>query len=145
MSKDIGGGALEGEKIKAVQIGGPSGGCIPERFDTPIDYEEVKELGAIMGSGGLVVLDDTDCMVEIARYFVQFTKEESCGQCSIGRLGTTRLYEMLGRLCEGKAKQKDIDELRRLGEIVQKGSLCGLCKTAPNPLAHDPQVFPRRV
>ena len=141
--EDIGGGALDGRKIKAVQIGGPSGGCIPERlFDTPIDYEEVKKLGAIMGSGGLVVLDDTDCMVEIARYFVQFTKEESCGQCSIGRLGTTRLHEMLGRLTEGKAKQKDIDELRRLGEIVQKGSLCGLCKTAPNPLLTTLKYFP---
>lgn len=140
---DIGGGVVEGRKVKAVQIGGPSGGCIPEKlFDTPVDYEEVKKLGAIMGSGGLVVLDDTDCMVEIARYFVQFTKEESCGQCSIGRLGTTRLYEMLGRLTEGQAKQKDIDELRRLGEIVQKGSLCGLCKTAPNPLLTTLKYFP---
>lgn len=140
---DIGGGVVEGRRFKAVQIGGPSGGCIPERLaDTPIEYEGLKKLGAIMGSGGMVVLDDTDCMVEIARYFVQFTKEESCGQCSIGRLGTTRLYEMLGRLCEGKAKQKDIDELKRLGEIVQKGSLCGLCKTAPNPLLTTLKYFP---
>jgi len=141
--EDIGGGVVENRRFKAVQIGGPSGGCIPERLaDTPIDYEGLKELGAIMGSGGLVVLDDTDCMVEIARYFVQFTKEESCGQCSIGRLGTTRLHEMLTRVCEGKAKPKDIDELKRLGEIVQKGSLCGLCKTAPNPLLTTLKYFP---
>lgn len=141
--EDIGGGVPEGRKFKAVQIGGPSGGCIPERLaDTPIDYESLKELGAIMGSGGLVVLDDTDCMVEIARYFVQFTKEESCGQCSIGRLGTTRLFEMLTRICEGEAKAKDIDELKRLGEIVQKGSLCGLCQTAPNPLLTTLKYFP---
>ena len=141
--EDIGGGVPEGRKFKAVQIGGPSGGCIPERLaDTPIDYESLKELGAIMGSGGLVVLDDTDCMVEIARYFVQFTKDESCGQCSIGRLGTTRLFEMLTRVCEGEAKPKDVDELKRLGEIVQKGSLCGLCQTAPNPLLTTLKYFP---
>jgi len=140
---DIGGGVPEGRKFKAVQIGGPSGGCIPESLaDTPIDYEKLKSLGAIMGSGGLIVLDDTNCMVEIARYFIQFTKEESCGQCSIGRIGTTRLLEMVTRICEGKATKKDIEELRRLGDIVQKGSLCGLCKTAPNPLLTTLKYFP---
>ena len=140
---DIGGGVPEGRKFKAVQIGGPSGGCIPERLaDTPIDYEKLKSLGAIMGSGGLIVLDDTNCMVEIARYFIQFTKEESCGQCSIGRIGTTRLLEMVTRICEGKANKKDIEELRKLGNIVQKGSLCGLCKTAPNPLLTTLKYFP---
>ncbi|MBF0198655.1 MAG: NAD(P)H-dependent oxidoreductase subunit E [Planctomycetes bacterium] len=140
---DIGGGIIDDRRFKAVQIGGPSGGCIPASLaDTPIEYEGLKKLGAIMGSGGLVVLDDKDCMVEIARYFVQFTKEESCGQCSIGRLGTTRLYEMLTRLVEGKAKKKDIDELKRLGDMVQKGSLCGLCKTAPNPLLTTLKYFP---
>lgn len=132
---DIGGGAPDGRVVKAVQIGGPSGGMIPERlFDTPIDYEALKELGAMMGSGGLVVLDDTDCMVDMARYFLTFAKEECCGQCSIGRIGTTRLLEMLDRICEGKGKKKDLQELEALGSVVKRGSLCGLCKTAPNPI-----------
>lgn len=143
---EIGGGVEPDRHFKAIQIGGPSGGCIPERLaDTPIDYEELKSLGAIMGSGGLIVLDDKDCMVEIARYFLQFTKEESCGQCSIGRLGTTRLLEMMTRLCEGKANQKDVQELKELGEIVQQGSLCGLCKTAPNPLLTALKYFPDEI
>jgi NADH:ubiquinone oxidoreductase subunit F (NADH-binding)/Pyruvate/2-oxoacid:ferredoxin oxidoreductase delta subunit len=140
--EDIGGGALEGRKIKAIQIGGPSGGCIPERlFDTPIDYEALKDLGAIMGSGGMVVMDDTDCMVDIARYFLDFASAESCGQCSVGRLGTTRLLEILERLCAGKGKKADLKELENLGKVVLHGSFCALCGTAPNPVLTTLKYF----
>jgi NADH-quinone oxidoreductase subunit F len=131
----IGGGCEEGRRFKAIQIGGPSGGCIPASLgSTAIDYEALKELGAIMGSGGMVVLDDTDCMVDIARYFMSFAKDESCGQCSIGRLGTTRLLEIMDKICAGKGRAKDLKELEDLGQVVVNGSLCGLCNTAPNPI-----------
>ena len=112
----------ENREVKAVQIGGPSGGCIPTRlFDTPIEYESLKELGAMMGSGGLVVLDDTDCMVDIAKYFLTFATDELCGQCSIGRIGTTRLHDILIRICEGKGKKSDLKELETLGGVVKVG------------------------
>ena len=138
----IGGGVGEGRTFKAIQMGGPSGGCIPARLgETAIDYEELKDLGAIMGSGGMVVLDDTDCMVEIARYFLSFAKEESCGKCSIGRLGTTRLNEILERICAGKGKKADLAELEDLGNHVVAGSLCGLCGTAPNPVLTTLKYF----
>jgi NADH:ubiquinone oxidoreductase subunit F (NADH-binding) len=140
--EEIGGGISDGRKFKAVQIGGPSGGCIPARLaDTPIDYEALKGLGAMMGSGGLVVLDDADCMVDIARFFLSFTQDECCGQCSIGRVGTRRLLDILERLCAGQGKKTDLDELDHLGRIVQKGSLCGLCKTAPNPVLSTLKYF----
>lgn len=133
--EEIGGGVAGDRKFKAVQIGGPSGGCIPvEQSDTPIDYEALGEVGAIMGSGGLVVLDDSDCMVDIARYFMSFTQLESCGKCTHCRLGTKRMLEILDRLCEGRGTKRDIANLEALAETTRKGSLCGLGRTAPNPV-----------
>jgi NADH-quinone oxidoreductase subunit F len=133
--EDIGGGVGEGRRFKAVQIGGPSGGCVPARLaDTPVDYESLGEVGAIMGSGGLVVLDDTACMVDIARYFLRFTQEQSCGKCSFCRIGTRRMLDILDRLCAGKAQPAQLEELERLARQVSAGSLCGLGKTAPNPV-----------
>jgi NADH-quinone oxidoreductase subunit F len=133
--EDIGGGVQHGRKLKAVQIGGPSGGCIPHTLaDRPIDFESLGEVGAMMGSGGLVVLDDTDCMVDIARYFLSFTQNESCGKCTFCRVGTRRMLDIMDKLCEGKAVLKDLDELETLARWTKKGSLCGLGKTAPNPV-----------
>ncbi|WP_321343281.1 NAD(P)H-dependent oxidoreductase subunit E [uncultured Draconibacterium sp.] len=133
--EEIGGGIANGRKFKAVQIGGPSGGCIPaEHSNTPIDYESLGEMGAMMGSGGLVVLDDTDCMVDIARYFLSFTQEESCGKCTFCRVGTKRMLDILDGIVSGKGKKGDIEELEHLAEWTKKGSLCGLGKTAPNPV-----------
>lgn len=133
--EDIGGGIRDGREFKAVLVGGPSGGCIPASLaDTPVDYEALTEAGAMMGSGGMVVLDDSDCMVEMARYFLSFTQHESCGKCAPCRIGTTRMLEMLTRLCNGTAKPSDIDLLEQLGRVVKNQSLCGLGKTAPNPV-----------
>nr|WP_319273383.1 NAD(P)H-dependent oxidoreductase subunit E [uncultured Draconibacterium sp.] len=133
--EEIGGGIANGRQFKAVQIGGPSGGCIPaEHSDTPIDFESLGEMGAMMGSGGLVVLDDTDCMVDIARYFLSFTQEESCGKCTFCRVGTKRMLDILDGIVSGKGKKGDIEELEHLAEWTKKGSLCGLGKTAPNPV-----------
>ena len=132
---EIGGGIANGRKFKAVQVGGPSGGCIPARLgSTPIDFESLTKMGAMMGSGGLVVLDDNDCMVDIARYFLSFTQSESCGKCTFCRIGTKRMLDILNNLTEGKAKPGDLDELEKLARWTQKGSLCGLGKTAPNPV-----------
>ena len=133
--EEIGGGARPGHVFKAVQIGGPSGGCVPARLaDTPVDYDSLREVGAIMGSGGLVVLDDSDCMVDIARYFLQFTQNQSCGKCTFCRVGTRRMLDILERICAGKGHEKDLDELEHLSRWVSQGSLCGLGKTAPNPV-----------
>ncbi len=143
---DIGGGIAGGRHLKAVQIGGPSGGCIPERLaDTPIDYEALVDVGAMMGSGGLVALDDTDCMVEIARYFLAFTQRESCGKCTFCRIGTKRMLELLERLCGGKGKTTDLDELEHLASMVRRGSLCGLGKSAPNPVLTTLRYFREEV
>lgn len=132
---DIGGGIPKGRKLKAVLMGGPSGGCVPEHLcDTPVDYEEIKKVGAIMGSGGMVVLDDTDCMVDIARYFMGFLQEESCGKCTHCRIGTKRMGEILDRLCKGEGRKGDLEKLETLGTITREGSLCGLGITAPNPV-----------
>ena len=132
---EIGGGIANDRKFKAVQVGGPSGGCIPAHLaNTPIDFESLTRIGAMMGSGGLVVLDDTDCMVDIARYFLSFTQAESCGKCTFCRIGTRRMLDILNNLTEGKAKPGDLDELEKLARWTQKGSLCGLGKTAPNPV-----------
>ena len=140
--EDVGGGIKNGRRFKAVQLGGPSGGCIPERLaDTPIDYEAIAPTGAIMGSGGLVVLDDQDCMVDIARFFLQFTQAESCGKCTFCRIGTKRMLEILNRLCEGKARPRDLDELEELTDMVSRASLCGLGQTAPNPVATTLRYF----
>jgi NADH-quinone oxidoreductase subunit F len=140
--EEIGGGAGEGRRFKAVQIGGPSGGCVPARLaDTPVDFESLREVGAIMGSGGLVVLDDTSCMVDIARYFLQFTQDQSCGKCTFCRIGTKRMLDILDRLCTGKATRQHLDELERLAHQVGAGSLCGLGKTAPNPVLTTLKYF----
>jgi NADH:ubiquinone oxidoreductase subunit F (NADH-binding)/NADH:ubiquinone oxidoreductase subunit E/NAD-dependent dihydropyrimidine dehydrogenase PreA subunit len=133
--EDIGEGVLPGRTFKAVQIGGPSGGCIPARMaDTPVDFEELTRLGAMMGSGGLVVLDNTDCLVDMAKYFLTFTHEQSCGKCTYCRVGTGEMLRIVTRLSEGKATIADLDELQRLCHFVKDGSLCGLGKTAPNPV-----------
>jgi NADH-quinone oxidoreductase subunit F len=140
--EEIGGGAAEGHRFKAVQIGGPSGGCVPARLaDTPVDYESLHEVGAIMGSGGMVVLDDSTCMVDIARYFLEFTQDQSCGKCTFCRVGTKRMLDILNRLCAGKAQRSQITELERLALQVGAGSLCGLGKTAPNPVLSTLRYF----
>lgn len=131
---DIGGGAWGGKKVKAVQIGGPSGGCVPESlFDTPVDYEALGDVGAMMGSGGIVVLDESDCMVDVAKYFLAFTQAESCGKCVPCRVGSMRMLEILDALTQGKADRSDLDKLEELGRRIAATSLCGLGKTAPNP------------
>lgn len=139
---DIGGGIPNDREYKAAQIGGPSGGCIPKQhLNVPVDYESLSELGAIMGSGGLVVMDDNTCMVDVARFFLEFTQEEACGKCTPGRVGTKRLLEMLERICSGEGEEGDIDKLIDLGEMVKKTALCGLCKTAPNPVLATIRYF----
>ena len=138
----IGGGIRNGRAFKAVQLGGPSGGCIPARLaDTPIDYDALAETGAIMGSGGLVVLDDRDCMVDMARFFLKFTQAESCGKCTFCRIGTKRMLEILERLCEGKGRPDDLEKLETLADYVGRGSLCGLGQTAPNPVRTTLRYF----
>ncbi|MCM2372717.1 NAD(P)H-dependent oxidoreductase subunit E [Aporhodopirellula aestuarii] len=138
----IGGGVANGRRFKAVQIGGPSGGCVPASLaDTPVDYEALSSVGAIMGSGGMVVLDDTDCMVDIARYFLRFTQDQSCGKCTYCRIGTKRMLEILERICGGEAKKGDLDLLEDLCQSVSSGSLCGLGKTAPNPVLSTLRYF----
>ena len=140
--EEIGGGVADGKSLKAVQIGGPSGGCIPaELAHTPVDYEDLTTVGAMMGSGGLVVLDDSDCMVDIARYFLEFTQDQSCGKCTFCRVGTRRMLDILERLCGGEGKKGDIEELERLALMVKKGSLCGLGTTAPNPVLTTIRYF----
>ncbi|MGB7759650.1 MAG: NADH-ubiquinone oxidoreductase-F iron-sulfur binding region domain-containing protein, partial [Bryobacteraceae bacterium] len=140
--EDIGGGIRNGRAFKAVQLGGPSGGCIPARLaDTPIDYDALARTGAIMGSGGLVVLDDRDCMVDIARFFLKFTQAESCGKCTFCRIGTKRMLEILERLCEGKGRRDDLEKLEVLADYVGRGSLCGLGQTAPNPVLTTLRYF----
>ena len=138
----IGGGVAEGKQFKAVQIGGPSGGCVPaEMADTSVDYEALTGVGAIMGSGGLVVLDDSDCMVEIARYFLEFTQNQSCGKCTFCRVGTRRMLDILTRLCDGHGKEDDLQQLEHLAFMVGKASLCNLGKTAPNPVLSTLKYF----
>jgi NADH:ubiquinone oxidoreductase subunit F (NADH-binding) len=132
---EVGGGIAGGGMLKAVQVGGPSGGCVPARLaHTPVDYEALGAIGAIMGSGGLVVLDETDCMIDIARYFLEFTQDQSCGKCTFCRVGTRRMLDILERLCGGEGKKGDVEELERLAMRIKQSSLCGLGKTAPNPV-----------
>ncbi len=138
----IGGGVANGKKLKAVQIGGPSGGCIPHWLaDTPVDFASLAKLGAMMGSGGLVVLDETDCMVDIARYFLSFTQEESCGKCTFCRVGTKRMLDIMEKITQGKGKTEDLAELEKIAEWTVKGSLCNLGKTAPNPILTTLRYF----
>ena len=132
---DVGSGMQKGKRFKAVQIGGPSGGCLPESaLDLPIDFDSLSHAGAMMGSGGMIVLDEDDCMVEIARYFLEFTQRESCGKCTFCRLGTKQMLEVLDEITKGKGRIEDIDMLSQLAEDIKAGSLCGLGKTAPNPV-----------
>jgi NADH:ubiquinone oxidoreductase subunit F (NADH-binding)/(2Fe-2S) ferredoxin len=132
---DIGGGVPKKKKFKAVQTGGPSGGCIPERFlDLPVDYQKLTEVGSIMGSGGMIVMDQDTCMVDVARYFVDFLKEESCGQCNPCREGLKQMLEILTRICNGAGEETDIALLEELGVMMQRFSLCGLGTSAPNPV-----------
>jgi len=139
---DIGGGIPRGKQFKAVQTGGPSGGCIPTRFlDTPVDYDSLTKLGSIMGSGGMVVLDESTCMVEIARYFVSFTQDESCGKCTPCRLGTRQMLEILTRITQGKGRDEDINTLRTIATTVKQCSLCGLGQTCPNPVLSTLNYF----
>jgi NADH:ubiquinone oxidoreductase subunit F (NADH-binding)/Pyruvate/2-oxoacid:ferredoxin oxidoreductase delta subunit len=139
---DIGGGVPRGKKFKAVQMGGPSGGCVPEQYlDLAIDYESLEEIGAIMGSGGLVVMDEDTCMVDTALYFLNFTQVESCGKCTPCRMGTMRMREILTRITQGKGREGDVDLLAELAEVVKDASLCGLGQTAPNPVLTTVKYF----
>jgi NADH-quinone oxidoreductase subunit F len=132
---DIGGGIANGKPFKAAQLGGPSGGCIPkEHLNVPLDYESLNELGAIMGSGGLIVMDEESCMVDVARFFLEFVQEESCGKCTPCRVGTKRLLEMLEKICAGRGEEGDIERLITLGNQIKETALCGLGKTAANPV-----------
>ena len=139
---EIGGGVAGAKAFKAVQVGGPSGGCVPaELADTPVDFEALTEAGAIMGSGGLVVLDESDCMVDIARYFLRFTQDQSCGKCTLCRVGTRRMLDIMDRICTGQGKKGDLVELEHLARTVSAGSICGLGKTAPNPVLSTLRYF----
>ncbi|MFN8241503.1 MAG: NAD(P)H-dependent oxidoreductase subunit E [Bacteroidales bacterium] len=138
----IGGGVAEGRQFKAIQIGGPSGGCIPATMaDIPIDFSSLQEAGAMMGSGGLIVLDDTDCMVDIARYFLSFTQNQSCGRCTFCRIGTTRMLQILDKICSGKGSIDDLNLLEELAHSTKSGSMCGLGKSAPNPVLTSVSYF----
>lgn len=139
---DIGGGIPKNKKFKAVQTGGPSGGCIPDSLiDLPIDYEKLAEAGSIMGSGGMIVMDENTCMVDVAKYFIDFLREESCGKCTSCREGTEAMYNILNKICEGRGQSEDIALLEDLAEAVQEGSLCGLGQTAPNPVMSTLRYF----
>ena len=139
---DIGGGTSTGKPVKAVQMGGPSGGCIPENLmNTPVDYDEINKTGAIMGSGGMVVMDEGTCMVDVARFFLDFTQKESCGKCTFCRVGTKRMLETLERICKGEGDESDITMLEDLAQQIKSTSLCGLGQTAPNPVLTTLKYF----
>ena len=139
---DIGGGVPDGRNFKAVQTGGPSGGCIPAEFlDMPVDYESLKKLGSIMGSGGMIVMDDTSCMVDVAKYFMEFCMSESCGKCVPCRAGTYQMHELLGKITTGNASPYDVTILEELCDLVMNTSLCGLGQSAPNPVLSTLRYF----
>ena len=139
---DIGGGTSSGLAFKAIQIGGPSGGIIPaDLADTPVDYDSVTKTGAIMGSGGLIVMDESACMIDVAKFFLDFTQNESCGKCTFCRIGTLRMFEILERITEGKGREEDIELLEELAKNVKRASLCGLGQTAPNPVLTTIRYF----
>ncbi|MCP4716782.1 MAG: 4Fe-4S dicluster domain-containing protein, partial [Deltaproteobacteria bacterium] len=139
---DIGGGIPRKRKFKAVQLGGPSGGCVPEEFlDTPVDYESIARVGAIMGSGGMIVMDDHTCMVDMARFFMDFIQEESCGKCAPCREGTLRMLQILERITHGKGESGDIELLEELSEMIKDSALCGLGQTGPNPVLSTLKYF----
>jgi NADH:ubiquinone oxidoreductase subunit F (NADH-binding)/(2Fe-2S) ferredoxin len=139
---EVGGGVPDGREFKAAQMGGPSGGCVPAQFlDLPIDYDSVKQVGAIMGSGGLVVMDDETCMVDVARFFLEFTQSESCGKCVPCRVGTRHMLDMLKLICSGRGEERHLEELDALAQEIKMGSLCGLGQTAPNPVLTTIRYF----
>ncbi len=139
---EIGGGVKDNHALKAVQTGGPSGGCIPaDLIDIPIDYESLKSIGSMMGSGGMIVMDENDCMVNIAKFYLEFTEEESCGKCTPCRIGNKRLHEILVRITEGKGTEEDLERLVSLGEMVKENSLCGLGQSSPNPILSTLRYF----
>ena len=139
---DIGGGIPGGHEFKAAQTGGPSGGCIPaEHLDTPIDYESLSQIGSMMGSGGLIVMDDAKCMVNLAKFYLGFTVDESCGKCTPCRIGTKRMLEILEKITEGNGETEDLEKLERLAKTIQKASVCGLGQTAPNPVLSTMKYF----
>lgn len=138
----IGGGPAGGKKAKAIQTGGPAGGCIPEKyFDTPVDFDTLGKLGSIMGSGGMIVLDEDDCMVDVAKFYMEFCQDESCGKCTPCREGTKRILEILIKITEGKGTEDDLEKLERLAKLVKKSSLCGLGRAAPNPVLSTLKYF----
>lgn len=139
---DIGGGCPGGKSVKAVQTGGPSGGCIPhEHLDTPVDYDSLAALGSIMGSGGMIVMDETTSMVEVARFFMDFCRTESCGKCVPCRVGTQQMHTLLDRIVEGEGTRADLELLERICNMVKHTSLCGLGKSAPNPVISTIRYF----
>ncbi len=139
---DIGGGVTQNKEFKAVQTGGPSGGCIPEQYlDLPVDFDSLTKVGSIMGSGGMVVMDEDNCMVDVAKFFLSFTQSESCGKCPPCRIGTYQMLQILDKITSGHGEEGDIEKLERLGKLVQAGSLCGLGKTAPNPVLTSIRYF----
>ena len=140
--EEIGGGIPGGKKFKAAQTGGPSGGCIPASLiDTPIDYDNLLAIGSMMGSGGLIVMDEDTCMVDIAKFFLEFTVDESCGKCTPCRVGTKRLLELLNKITDGKGTMEDLDKITELAEFIKSNSLCGLGQTAPNPVLSTLRYF----
>jgi NADH-quinone oxidoreductase subunit F/NAD(P)H dehydrogenase (quinone)/NADP-reducing hydrogenase subunit HndC len=142
MIYDIGGGVPKKRKFKAVQLGGPSGGCVPEAYlDTPVDYEEIAKVGAIMGSGGAIVMDENTCMVDMARFFMDFIQDESCGKCTPCREGTRRQLELLNKICDGRGEPQDLDELESLSAVIKETALCGLGQTGPNPVLSTLRYF----
>ena len=139
---DIGGGIRDGKKFKAVQIGGPSGGCLTEsQLDSKMDFDSLTKIGAMIGSGGLVVMDENTCMVEVARFFMNFTQRESCGKCVPCREGTKRMLEILERIVAGEGREGDIEELKELADMIENTALCGLGKSAPKPVISTIQAF----
>lgn len=139
---DIGGGIPDGRKYKAVQTGGPSGGCIPAQFlDMPVDYDSLAKVGSIMGSGGMIVMDETSCMVDVAKFFMEFCRTESCGKCVPCRVGTAQMHDILCRICDGAATLDDLALLEKLCDTVKFTSLCGLGQSAPNPVLTTLKYF----
>lgn len=140
--EDIGGGVPDGRDFKAAQTGGPSGGCIPAKFlDTPVDYDSLRELGSIMGSGGLIVMDDEVRMPDVAKYFMEFSMDESCGKCTPCRAGTVQMHNLLQRITDGHGTKQDLRDLEHLCSVVRDTSLCGLGQAAPNPVMSTLQYF----
>lgn len=139
---DIGGGIPDGKKIKAIQTGGPAGGCIPAKWlDTEVDFDSLMSKGSIMGSGGMIVLDEDSCMVDVAKFFMKFSQDESCGKCTPCREGTTRIVEILERITNGEGEPEDLDRLKRLSRLMKRASLCGLGRAAANPVLSTLREF----